>query len=215
MRRNYWVVVANVLVLAVLVGCRETVVAPSVVPSGAPVSAMLAPAGGPSLSLSGGNADNEATDFTVGPTGGVFYIGNHAVSFPALSICDPATAQYGEVAWDAPCKPATKPLRIHAEVRVQGGHTWVDFSPQLRFVPSSNAARSVWMYMYTPQAKGAKGDLARFNILYAHAIGGTTVNDAATDPALRTYVDTRSGTAYRRIEHFSGYAVNAGRLEPE
>ena len=40
------------------------------------------------------------------------------------------------------------------------------------------------------------------------------VNDAATDATLRTYVDPVSGTAFRRIKHFSGYAGNAGFTDP-
>jgi hypothetical protein len=63
------------------------------------------------------------------------------------------------------------------------------------------------MYMRTPTAIGATGDLSRFNILFAQSIGGQTVNDAALDPTLRTYVDTQTGISFRRIQHFSGYVV--------
>src|ERR1700730_14858445 len=110
MRRNYWVVVASALVIGVLTGCSDnSLVAPSAAPSAAPVSAMLAPAGRPSLSLSGNNEENGATDFTVKPSGGVYFLGNHAIVFPARSICDPATSSYGPGEWDAPCTPLNRP----------------------------------------------------------------------------------------------------------
>ncbi len=213
-KRNYWVVVANVAVIAALAGCSDnTFVAPSAqqdaASGSAPVSMMAAPQDRPSLSLSGSGPANTTADFTVGPQGGVFFVGNHAVVFPKKSICDPRTSVYGE--WDAACKTIGKPIQIHAVVRNENGRTWVDFSPELRFAPSADPSRWVYMFMYTPEARGAKGDLSRFNILYAQSIGGVTVNDAASDPTLRTYVDTNTGISMRRIKHFSGYTASAGR----
>ena len=209
MRRNYWVVVASMVVMTVLTGCSDTVVSPAAAPS-APTTMMQAPVGHPNLSLTGGAAQNTSADFTVSPWGGVYFVGNHAVVFPAHSICDPATSGYSSAMWDAPCSPAQQGIAIHAEVRKQDGRTWVDFSPELRFVPSNNPTRWVWLVMNTPQARGARGDLSSFNIMYAESIGGVTVNDAAADSSLRTYVDTFSGTAFRRIKHFSGYTASAG-----
>jgi len=213
-QRNYWVVVANVAVIAALAGCSDnTFVAPTEQQSAATVSApttmMMAPQGRPSLSLTGTGPSNTSVDFTVGPQGGVFFIGNHAVVFPKKSICDPSRSTYGD--WEASCPTIGKPIRIHAEVRNESGRTWVDFSPELRFAPSADPSRWVWMYMYTPEARGASGDLSRFNIFYAQTIGGVTVNDAVSDPTLRTYVDTRTGISVRRIKHFSGYTAWAGR----
>ena len=214
MRRNYWVVIANVLVLAVLAGCRDNGVSPVASPSDAPASMMLAPEGRPSLSLGGGAQDELSVDFTVSPKGGVYHVGNHAVVFPANNICDPAQSSYGTGTWDDECVVLRRPLAIHAVVRTERGRSWVDFSPELRFVPSDNPSRWVWMYMYTPQSMGAAGDLSRFTILYASSIGGQTVNDAATDATLRTYVDTRGGVSFRRIKHFSGYTASAGNCDP-
>ena len=213
-QRKYWVVVANVAVIAAIAGCSDnTFVAPTAqqgsATSSAPVTMMMAPSSRPSLSLSGTAAPNTTADFTVGPRGGVFFVGNHAVVFPAMSICDPATTTYGD--WDASCKTIGKPIQIHAVVRTASGRTWVDFSPELRFAPSADPSRWVWMYMYTPEARNAQGDLSRFTILYAQSIGGVTVDDAQGDPTLRTYVDTRTGISARRIKHFSGYTASAGR----
>ncbi|HET7187854.1 MAG TPA: hypothetical protein VFI52_06855 [Gemmatimonadaceae bacterium] len=209
MRRNYWVVVASMVVMTVLTGCSDTVVSPAAAPSG-PTTMMQAPVGHPNLSLTGAAAQNTSANFTVSPWGGVYFVGNHAVVFPAHSICDPATSGYGSDVWDAPCSPSETGVAIHAEVRKQNGRTWVDFSPELRFVPSANPTRWVWIVMSTPQARGAQGDLSAYNILYAESIGGVMVNDASSDPTLRTYVNTFSGTSFRRIKHFSGYTASAG-----
>jgi hypothetical protein len=212
MRRNYWVVVASAVVMTVLAGCSDTVVSPAA-SSATSTSMIQAPVGHPSLSLSSNRADNDAADFTVSPLGGVYRIGNHAVVFPAHSVCDPATSSYGPDAWDSPCSPSQNGIRVHAEVRKQAGRTWIDFSPELRFVPSSNPTRWVWLFMSTPQARRAS-DLSTFNIMYAESIGGVTVNDAAADATLRTYVDPATGSAFRRIKHFSGYTGSAGFTDP-
>ncbi|MEO6525991.1 MAG: hypothetical protein ABIP93_05155 [Gemmatimonadaceae bacterium] len=213
--------VGPLLTLAVLAGCRDGVVSPIEAPTmaapaiSAPAPISLAPQGRPSLQLSGGLPDSTAVDFTVGPTGGVFYTGNHAVFFPAQSICDPATSGYGPGTWDAPCSPLQASLRVHAEVRRSNGQTFVDFAPSLRFVPSTNPLRWVWMVMRTPEAVGATGDLSRFNILWAERIGGKPVDETLDDPTLRTYVDTWVGLSMRRIKHFSGYLTGEGRCESE
>jgi hypothetical protein len=211
MRRNYWVVVANVAVLALVAGCRDTVVAPAAAPSAAPASSILAPDGRPSLSLSGGKDKDGSADFTVNQFGGVFRVGNHAVVFPAQSICDPDKSSYGEGTWDSACVPLKRAIKIHATTRSLNGVDLVDFSPELRFVPSASPSRWVWMFMYTPQAIGASAELSRFNILYAPSIGANLVNDAMSDPTMRTYVDTQTGVSYRRVKHFSGYGVSSGR----
>ena len=210
MRRNYWVVVANVVVMAVLAGCSDNIVAPSAAPDAAAASMMFAPADRPSLSLNGGNNRNETTDFSVGRSGGVFYVGNHAVVFSPNSVCDPAVTEYGAAFWDAPCSTLTTPITIHATVKKLAGRSWVDFQPDLRFSPSAK----VWMVMWTPSARGAK-DVSRFNILFAESIGGALVNDAKDDPSLQTFVDTKTGVSFRRIKHFSGYTASGGRDEEE
>lgn len=188
--------------MGVLEGCRDNVVAPAASSSAASAPAMLAPTGSPSLSLNGSNARDGSADFTVDPRGGVFYVGNNAVVFPANSVCDPVTSGYGAVLWDAPCATITQPIRIHAEVR--GGA--VDFSPELRFAPSSNPANWVWMVMYTPEATQVQG----VSILFAPSLGAPPVNDALADPTLRTYVDPSGRASFRRIKHFSGYVVSLG-----
>jgi hypothetical protein len=209
MRRNYWVVVASAVVIGVLTGCSDTLVAPSAAPSAAPASTMLAPTGRPSLSLSGRNSQNGVSTFTISPAGGVYLVGNHAVVFPARSVCDPATSSYGEGTWDESCTPLKRALKVTAQVVTTNGAQAIDFTPSIRFVPSADPSRWVWLYMYTPGARGAS-DLSQFNILFAPSLGATPVNDALTDPTMRTYVDSRTGISFRRIKHFTGYIAPAG-----
>ena len=215
MRRTSRFTAGPLLVLLVLAGCRDGVVSPTespaiAPPAAAPAPMSLAPQGRPTLALSGGLPDSTAVDFTVGSGGGVFYTGNHAVVFPAGSICDPATSSYGPGTWDAACSPLQSTLKVHAEVRRTNGVTSVDFTPALRFVPSSNSSKWVWMVMYSPDAKDATGDLSRFNILYAPAVGATPVDETSVDTTLRTYVDTFTGISIRRIKHFSAYEQGYG-----
>jgi hypothetical protein len=210
MRRSNWKTVSTLVTIGLLAGCQEqTVSAPSTVSVG-PAPMMLAPEGRPQLSLNGGNDDNTSADFIVGPGGGVFFAGNHAVVIPSHGVCNPATSSYGPGTWDAPCAPLTSKLKVHAEVRTVNGRTWVDFSPALRFVPSSNPKDWAWIYLFSQKAVGAH-DLSSFTILYAASIGGATTDDAALDSSLRTYVDTRTGISVRRIKHFSGYTSSSGR----
>ena len=220
MHRTSRIAVGPLLLLLGLAGCRDGVVLPTegstlAPPVAAPASIKLAPHDRPRLALSGGLSDSTAVDFYVGPGGGVFYTGNHAVVFPSGSVCDPATSTYGPGTWDDPCSPLQSTLKVHAEVRRRDGGTWVDFTPALRFVPSTNSSKWVWMVMYSPEAKDAGGDLSRFNILYARTIGATPVDETASDATLRTYVDTFTGVSIRRIKHFSayeqGYGIGAGR----
>lgn len=207
MRSFNWKTVSTLVTMMAAAGCQETVSAP-LGSSSAPASMALAPAVAPQLSKGGLDADD--VDFTVTPNGGVFLLGNHAVVFPARSICDPSVSSYGPGTWDAPCVALKGALRIHATIRTAKLGTWVDFSPSLRFVPSSDSREWVYIYMYTPSAIGAT-DLSKYSILWTPAIGASGVNDAAGDATLRTYVDANSGIAMRRIKHFTGFIASSGR----
>jgi len=209
MRRNRWNIAGPLLLLAALVSCREGVVSPAAGPIEAPQAAApapmsLAPQGRPHLDLVGGLPDSASVDFVISPNGGIVDLGNHAVVFPANSVCDPATSSYGPGTWDAPCSPLQAPIKVHAEVRRTNGQTAVDFTPSLRFVPSNDPARWVWLVLYTPSAVG-KSDLSGFNILWESAPGAPAIDETPLDSSLRTYIDTWQGLSLRRIKHFSGY----------
>ena len=209
MRRNRWNIAGPLLVLSALVSCREGVVSPAARPIEAPQAAApapmgLAPQGRPHLDLVGGLPDSTSVDFVITPNGGIVDLGNHAVVFPANSVCNPATSSYGPGTWDLPCTPLQSPISVHAEVRRINGQTAVDFTPSLRFVPSNDPARWVWLVLYTPSAVGSS-NLSGFNILWESTFGAPTVDETQADSSLRTYVDTWQGISLRRIKHFSGY----------
>ena len=215
MRRNRWNIAGPLLLLSALVSCREGVVSPAAGPIEAPLAAApapmsLAPQGRPHLDLVGGLPDSASVDFDISPNGGIFDLGNHAVVFPAQSVCDPATSSYGAGTWDQPCTPLQTSIRVHAEVRRVNGETAVDFTPSLRFVPSDNPARWVWLVLYTPSAVGST-NLTDYNILWESTFGAQTVDETPSDSSLRTYVDTWQGISLRRIKHFTGYIMPGGR----
>ncbi len=210
MHRTNWKTVSTLVTMIVVAGCQESSVSAPQGAAVAPASMMMAPAGRPQLSLSGKSATNEDVDFTVTPSGGVYFIGNNAVVFPAHSICDPATSSYGAGTWDSACEPLKGALKIHASVRTAKLGTWVDFKPSLRFVPSNDSRRWVYMYMFTPNVLGAT-DLSKFSILFAPSIGAQGVDESVSDATVRTYVDTFGGVSMRRIKHFTGYMTSSGR----
>lgn len=210
MRRTNWKTVSTLVTMVVIAGCQDSVVSAPQSASATPVTMMMAPSGSPQLSLAGKSKDNDDVDFTVTDKGGIFLVGNHAVVFPAHSICDPAKSSYGPSTWDSPCTALKGSLKIHATVRTAKLGTWVDFTPALRFVPSNDSRDWVYMYMYSPNVVGAK-DVSKYSILYAPAIGAKGIDDAPSDASLRTYVDTWGGVTMRRIKHFSGYVGVSGR----
>lgn len=201
-----WKTVSTLAVLGTLsAACAER--SPSSPRSGAvePTTIRMAPPGAPSLGLASVETkkNNTSAEFTVTAAGGTFAVGNHLVVIPARGICDPATSSYGLGTWDAPCTPLETPLTIQAKVKTANGRTWVDFSPSIRFVPSSNPAKWAWVLLYN----GSHGatNLSSFNVHFATGIDGAIVDETIDDPTLRTYVNTQTGFSLRRIKHFSGY----------
>lgn len=215
-RRNLGAIVLLTLALA---ACADNeVVAPAAMPWGG-LSLGQAPAGIPSADIIIHSVadDSLSAEFTVTPTGGVFNLGPHAIYFPAHSICDPATSSYGPGEWDAPCTPLTEPIRFRAEIREMDGRSWVDFSPAVRFVPTEDPVNAVWLYMKTASlstdSDSALAMLRHMSVLYSPALGDPGINEALTDPSLKTYVWLDGGVAFRRIKHFSGYNVYSGRSD--
>jgi hypothetical protein len=119
-------------------------------------------------------------------------MGKHGIVFPRNVICDPATSSYGREFWDAPCKVLRDPIRIHAELRVQDGREWVDFSPELRFKPSRRSVEWVWIYMHTDATVLPDRSL---EILWSPAIGMPGIDESVDDPTQRTFVSPWSGTS--------------------
>ena len=208
MRRINWKTVSTLMAMGLLAGCTETVVEPMRSSFGAPETATMAraPEGRPSLTMTTAGEPNGTSTFTVGPNGGMYVAGTTVIVFPANSVCDPQTSSYGVGTWDNSCTTITSPIQITAISRVQNGRTQVDFSPSLRFAPSDNPTRWVWLYMSVPSLARTT-DLEAFKIFYAPTLDGPLVDESVTDHSLRTFVDTRTGTSLRRVKHFTGYVV--------
>jgi hypothetical protein len=201
MRRINWKTVSTLVALFAVTSCAETT-SPSAEPAGSAVAMRFAPEGRPVLSTT-----TASVDFTVRPEGGLFVVGNNVVVFPRNSICDPATSTYGMGTWDQACTPLSTGIRIHAEARELNGYSWVDFSPSLRFVPSNDPSRYVWLAMLT----GGNSEISASTIYFTPSIGGPLIDESLSDPTLRTYVDPSNRLSLRRIKHFTGYGVNSGR----
>lgn len=192
------VVTAVTLVVAACAGDREAPMAPGSVAGTAPVALPSQLTGGSPASQTEGEVR-----FSVGPQGGVHLFGAHALVFPANVICDPATSGYGPAYWGAPCATLTTPIEITARMSEVNGLPQVTFSPDLRFAPSSDPARGVWLYLRTSLPLAA--DRAR--IQWRPTGSASLVDEGALDASLRTWVATDLGVAYRRVGHFSGYVV--------
>ncbi len=158
-------------------------------------------------------------DITVTPAGGDFNIGYglFTLHIPANSVCDPSTSGYGDGTWDAPCTPITSSITLHATYGFYGHHIYADFSPALRFVPSSNASQWVTFgtRLYAPilttfasYFAANPGSLKYLGLLYDPAVG-QVVNDVV-DPTLFTHIELNTGLIWRRVKHFSGYSAVTG-----
>lgn len=200
----------------VVLGCGESTVAPT------NVQHLKAP-GGAQLDLSAWSSSSTwsyTQDITITPAGGDFNIGNGLffVHFPASAVCDPATSSYGPGTWDSPCSPATGNVTLHVTYGVYGHHVYADFSPAVRFVPSSDPAQwvtfgtALYASYLTSNAASLEADpspLKYLGILYGPQIG-TRVDDV-TDSTLFTVYNVDTGFMWRRIKHFSGYNVLTGK----
>lgn len=144
-------------------------------------------------------------DFVVDPTvATTIKAGDHQVYFPANSICDPATSDYGESMWDQPCQPLTQPITIHASWSSKYGHAFIDFQPALRFVPTSDPSQYVTITMKDYY----DFDLTKqYPIVWQRPSDGLWVDESLTDPSMATLMDAPGNRVSRRLKHFSGYMV--------
>jgi hypothetical protein len=149
--------------------------------------------------------------FTVNPGAPLTVrLGDHTISFPAGSICDPERTRYGRNQWDRACVPLKKSITIRA--------TWwsdadtrravIDFQPALRFVPGADSSR--WVVLSLKDRDDALA-LARRDYKILWYDDGRWVDESVDDPTMRTTADPRTGLISRRLKHFSGYMVSAGR----
>ena len=156
-------------------------------------------------------ADTTITTFQYDPAATATHTiaGAHKVTFPAGSICDPATTAYGAAESEKPCTPLATNLTITAHTwRDADGRPQVEFSPDLRF--TADDKKPVILEL---QAAGAVGAHAR--IMYCADLRARRgcVDESLTDPELQTRYNAKTGALYRRVKHFSGYNI-AAREEP-
>jgi len=162
--------------------------------------------------------DSIIVNLRVTPTGGWYAIGKSGVYFPPNSICDPATTSYGPAEWDKPCKPATKDVYITARTSNTGTRNWVNFSPDLRFVPNSDPEKWVYLYMYSADVKRAPKEdrpmlQERYRIFWVPTGETVGIDESLTDPTVATQFQWKAGWIYRRVKHFSGYQVGVGFVD--
>ncbi len=177
----------------------------------APRQAKRVPVSGLRLSNGKGRQNSDtnfhSASFTVDPTvGGTYSFGNHSVTFPAYSICDPATSGYDPSLWDMPCTPLTTPITITVNYTDQHGHAYADFQPSLRFNPST----TVTLTLKDTPALQDGGD---YRILWYRPLDGVWVNESAYDSSEAESVDLVGNRVSRRIKHFSGYNIISGTYD--
>jgi hypothetical protein len=127
-------------------------------------------------------------------------LGTHMVTFPAYTICDPATSNYGPSYWLWSCSKLTYPIQITATTWTSSdGRPQVDFDKHIRFY-KNYANELPAIYLRDPAASLTSWGRVDY-------CSTTCVNEAASDPVLQTKRDPATGYLYRLIRHFSGYIV--------
>jgi len=145
--------------------------------------------------------------------GQVLSLGPNRLEIPANAVCNMGTSGYGPAFWNSPCAPETRPVTLTVTVKdASSDHPSVDFQPAMRFNPQT----TVSLYVYVP--KVTRDDATNWVIQYCPASGtgsGQCVNEALTDPDLRTFVDYDASVVFRRLKHFSMYSVFGGYIVGE
>jgi len=197
---------ASLAIAVLLAACSEnSVVAPSAPAASQPAEYEYG--GGATADLS--PTDTLKFSITIDPSRQTYYdlgAGN-SLTFPAGSLCDPYKSTYGDKEWDKPCTTAKYPLTVKVAAWMdQKGHPRVDFTPNVRFVPSTDPAKWVRITFADLQASLDPA----FNILYCSSPHSDCKDEAKKDPTLVTYRDPITHKLSRRVKHFSGYNVAAG-----
>lgn len=138
-----------------------------------------------------------------------YNLGNgHSVYFPAGAVCDPAKSTYGSGTWDTKCPKLPARLVEHVTAWVDSdGHPYEEFSPSIRFMPTTDPAKYVILSFTDPMASIDPS----MDILWCPTTNSTCIDEAQSDPTEATQRDPATGKVWRRIKHFSGYNVFAGR----
>src|SRR3712207_3165384 len=136
-----------------LAACGESATAPSGL---SPEAGALLSSGSDGSGTSGRGQESGTRSFVVWPGLPMAQrFGDHVLYIPANSICDPATSGYGAALWDAPCAPLQQPIEITATWSTVNDNPVISFSPDLRFVPSTDESR--WVTLSLKDTKGKIG----------------------------------------------------------
>jgi hypothetical protein len=195
--------------LAVIVaGCSDGPAAPQTSPANVIAS------GPPSLASFGNSVFEE--QFTINPSGTTANVfGLWTLNFPENSVCAVGSS-YGPNTWDAPCEVTTTPITVTAKVQISNGRVNVQFSPDLRFAPSSDPKRWVTIstsiyaaWIKSSSFKTPSGGRL-LGIIYSPNFGASDKSEELRDATLRTRIDFSTGRLWRRVKHFSGYIGSSG-----
>jgi hypothetical protein len=139
------------------------------------------------------------------------------VNFPANSVCSPDRSTYGPSEWDKSCSTlgAKESIKVTARLRLSPSGLAVDFSPALRFSPTTQVTLSTDVFTsvlksnrdYFSNSPNALNFLA---MNYSQSLGGVGTADFVSDKTLLTHVNLETGLVWRRVKHFSGYYVTSG-----
>jgi hypothetical protein len=156
-----------------------------------------------------------SSSFDLSPSGGVINVGGvFTLNVPPNAVCD-LSSSYGPAHWDEKCAISTEAIRVRARLWTKRGRIYVDFKPALRFSPDAEVTISTSWNAWTFAGRTDLAGLRRlryFGILYSPEAGKGSIDEVSSlnDASLVTYVDLRTGRAWRRIKHFSGYNYAAG-----
>lgn len=209
---------AALAALVLAAACSDTGTAPEA--SSRARSASAASISAPAFDYSSvGHFGAQTSDFVLTSAGGTFDVnGLFTVNFPANSVCDPSVSTYGADQWDAPCATLAdgQSIQLHAKAVLTPNGIKVDFTPHLRFAPSSIVTLSTGVFApllhlnrgYYSQHPEALHSLA---LEYTSSLNASPVEDFLSDPSVITHVDLSTGRVWRRVKHFSGYSQTNGQ----
>lgn len=198
-RRKFVIATGVAAGLALLGACADS-------PTGTVTPELRAARGTGGQGSGSTSGDDRTTVFTVNTSKSQAFSlpGGHRISFPARSICDVAASSYGPGEWDRPCRLQSGSVTITARTWTDpSGHARVDFSPRMRFNPAGKPV--------TLKMKDSFLSSTELGILYCADDATSCVDESLTDPSLVTYSESGGNAYSRRIKHFSGYNIAAGR----
>ena len=158
-----------------------------------------------------GQTNVATATFVIPAAGGRVQVGEFSLRFPANSVCDPATSQYGPEYWLAPCTTLSTDFQITAKVFSGNGESHVEFSPDIRFHPDR------WVTISVVRTE-IIGQRLTPSLMRKYAIWMTRqqgeirqyIDDTRGDPTLVTRFNTETGLVWRRIRHFTGVVIHTG-----